>query len=337
MASTQEERTQQTGKAEARVSETARREADRQARRVPWKRLLEARHLYVEWNAFSLWFRAVAETEGQVPAWLAQTLEVRCPGLLGSSTRSDSTQSEQNTLVCRRLPEWIEDNILKQAKEEQWLQAVTYYAVRDPDLARDCAYWHHCMKQWERQRPSAYPSFEEWRSASQQCCDEILDAFEMRDDRRQIIKLSRSIGPKRFADAADDYMEWEAFTYWMRSLLEADIEFPAGVKRELQCRCPGFLEHDKELRRTLALQDYTQRWKALLEWGENRFFVEARTQGWFDALVSHARAHPRSARTVDYWVFYWDAHWSDCPPGTYPSYEEWRQAADDYIVPSGNE
>lgn len=319
------------------MSEIARREADRQARRVPWKRLLEARRQYVEWNAFSLWVRAIAETEREVPLWLAKILEGRCPGLLGSTARSESALSERKALVCQRLAEWIEENILREAKDEGWLRAVTYYGVRDPDFARDCAYWQHCVKHWERQRPSVYPSFDEWRSASEQCCDEILDADEMRDDRRRIIKVSRSVGTKRFAQAAADYMEWEAFTYWIRSLLEADIDFPSGVSRELQRRCPGFLEHDKDLRRTLTLQDYTERWKALLKWGEDRFFAEARKQGWLDALVSHARAHPRSARTVDYWVFHWDAHWSDCPSGTYPSFQEWRQAADDYIVTSRKE
>ncbi len=333
MVNTPKERTRRTSRAEAHVSEMARREADREARRIPWKRLLEARHQYVEWNAFGLWVRAIAETEGEVPLWLAEVLEERCPGLLGSERRCDVVDPSP----CRRMSEWIEGNVLGQAKDEGWLRAVTYYAVRDPDFLRDCAYWQHCVRQWKQQRASAYPSFEEWRRTSEQCDDEVLDVFEMRQDRRRIIKAIRAIGPERLAEAVAQYIEWEAFTYWLRSLLEADTKFPDTVAKDVQRRCPGFLERDEELRSALSPEDYTRRWKALVEWGENRIFFEARKEGWFDALVAYARAHPRSARTVDYWVFYWDEHWSACPLGTYPPFQEWRQAADDYVVQSGNE
>jgi hypothetical protein len=79
-----------------------------------------------------------------------------------------------------------------------------------------------------------------------------------------------------------------------------------------------------------------ERWKALLEWGEERFFPEAQRGGWFNTVVYYARAHPRSARTVDYWVFHWDTYWSTQPLRTYPSFELWRQAADTYVVQLGN-
>jgi hypothetical protein len=322
--------------AEARVSEMARREADRQARRMPWKHLLQAKRQYVDWSAFSLWVRAITDTEGEVPCWLAQILEQRCPGLLESDPRRNVADPVQDPLICRRISEWIENNILGQAKDEGWLRAVTYYGARDPNFLRDCAYWQHCVRQWKQQRPSAYPSFEEWRRASEQCDDEILDAFEMREDGRRIIKAIRAIGPERLAEAVAQYIDWEAFTYWLRSLLEADTKFPETVAKEVQRRCPGFLERDEALRSTLSPDNYTRRWKALVEWGENRFFVEARKEGWLDALVSYARAHPRSARTVDYWVFYWDEQWSARPLGIYPSFEEWRQAADDYVMQSAS-
>ena len=94
------------------------------------------------------------------------------------------------------------------------------------------------------------------------------------------------------------------------------------------------LECDHELRRSLPLEAYTRRWRALLEWGEHRFFTDAKQEGWFDVLVFYARAHPRSVRTVDYWVFYWDAYWSDKPLDRYPSFQRWREAADDYFVES---
>jgi hypothetical protein len=227
--------------------------------------------------------------------------------------------------------------VLGQAKEEGWLRAVTFHAVRDPVYVRDCAYSLHCEAQWKRQHPSAYPSFEEWRRASEQCADEVLDAFEMAEDKRQIIKISRLVGPERFAAAVAQHMEWEAFTYWLRSLLESDAKFPDAVVKELQRRCPGFRECDEELRNTLSPEDYTKRWKVLLEWGENRFFSKMQQEGWFHVVMYEARAHPRSVRTADYWVFYWDEHWSSRPLEVYPSFQEWRCAADDFVVRAGGE
>jgi len=132
-------------------------------------------------------------------------------------------------------------------------------------------------------------------------------------------------------------MEWEVFTYWLRSLLESDGKLPDGIAKELQRRCPGFLECDEELCNTLSPEDYTRRWKALLEWGEDRFFSTMRQEGWFDAVVYEARAHPRSVRTVDYWVFYWDEHWSSHPFEAYPSFLEWRRAADNFVIGSAGE
>ena len=75
----------------------------------------------------------------------------------------------------------------------------------------------------------------------------------------------------------------------------------------------------------------------MLEWGEKRFFSQMQKEGWFEAVVSEARARPRSARTIDYWVFYWDEHWSSHPLEVYPSFEEWRSAADDFVVITAGE
>jgi hypothetical protein len=290
MVDSPKQRTVRTSKAEACVAEMARREADRQARRIPWQRLLEARQQYIEWNAFGLWARAIAQVEGHVPAWLEKVLEERCPGILESGRISETAY--QHPPINRQILEWVQTNLLAQAKEEGWLRAVTFYAIRDPTFVRDCAYSLHCEAQWKRQHPSAYPSFEEWRKASEQCADEVLDACEMVEDKRQILKISRLVGPERFAAAVAQYMEWEAFTYWLRSLLESDAKFPDTVVKELQGRCPGFLECDEELRNTLSPEDYTKRWKALLEWGENRFFSKMQQEGWFHEVVYEARAHP---------------------------------------------
>jgi hypothetical protein len=36
-------------------------------------------------------------------------------------------------------------------------------------------------------------------------------------------------------------------------------------------------------------------------------------------------------------VFYWDEHWSSCPFEVCPSFQEWRCAADGFVVGVGSE
>jgi len=337
MANTSRKHAWRPSKIEIRASEMARREADRQARRISWERLLRARHQCVEWNAFSLWAHAITEAEGKVPDWLAESIGERCPGLTGSERVDLEAGPGVGARLDRRIRQWVEENILADPKHEGWLRAVTFYAVRELAYARDWAYAQWCEKHWKHQPPATYPPFEEWRSASERSGDEVLDACEMREDKRQVIKNSRLVSPERLAAAVAEYLEWEAFTYWLRSLLETDTRLPETVTRELEQRCPGFIESDRQLRSTLVLENYTQRWRALLKWGEKRYFAEARKDGWFDAVMYCARAHPRNARTIDYWVFYWDEHWLTPSLDQYPSFMVWRRSADDYVVGSMDE
>src|ERR1700690_1715373 len=52
----------------------ARERADEQARRIPWRRLLDTRTQYIDWQEFYLWARSILEVEGQIPNWLVDVL-----------------------------------------------------------------------------------------------------------------------------------------------------------------------------------------------------------------------------------------------------------------------
>jgi hypothetical protein len=53
----------------------AREGADEQARRIPWRRLLDTRTQYIDWQEFYLWARSILEVEGQIPNWLVDILK----------------------------------------------------------------------------------------------------------------------------------------------------------------------------------------------------------------------------------------------------------------------
>jgi hypothetical protein len=124
-------------------------------------------------------------------------------------------------------------------------------------------------------------------------------------------------------------MDWEAFTHWIRSPVEADSPLPQVIVRKMRKSYPGLWERYKQLR-NLNIEGRSL-WRQLTTWGETRFFHEAKAGGWFDVVTFEARRHPRGVRTVEYWID-WDEQWSNARPPSYPSLAAWRKAADNYSV-----
>jgi hypothetical protein len=155
------------GKAERRVQELARRRATRQLLRVPWDRFSKAQQEYLDWEDFSLWVRAIVESEGRVPDSISRILQERCPGFLEYERKCRETRPKQASPLPLLLLEWIHDRVFAHAKQERWLDALLFFSVRDPYSQCTWAYWEHCEDKWKRKRPTGYPSFEEWRLAAE--------------------------------------------------------------------------------------------------------------------------------------------------------------------------
>jgi hypothetical protein len=67
-----------------------------------------------------------------------------------------------------------------------------------------------------------------------------------------------------------------------------------------------------------------------MNWIVNLFFDDARRGGWFDAVLSQVRNHPRAIRTIEY-ADRCDEMWDCRLPNPYPKFAEWRQAADSCV------
>ena len=314
------------GSLAVRVQEMARREAKRQAQRVPWERLLQARTEYIEWEIFGFWARLIVEAEGDTPDWLRRTLETRCPGFLEEERRHRETHPGRNSSFSSLLSNWVEYNIFRDAREQGWMLAITFYAVRDFHYHRAWSYWQRCDEQWKQRPPVSYPSFEEWRQSADNWEAEPPPGASV----RKAYEAHKRVSPERLAEAVARFVDWEAFAYWVRSALESDREIPDVVVDELRIRCPGFLEYDEDLRKA-GLHGRPPTWNRLLLWGEDYFFGEAKKEGWLDAIILYARRHPRDVRMVEYWVN-WCDRWRESTQASYPAFEGWRQAADDYVV-----
>jgi hypothetical protein len=308
----------------ARLRRAARERADDEARRIPWQQLYDARNQYIDWQEFYLWVRSILEAEGRIPDWLAGILQNRCPGFL-ESEKGHTSNAAQTRPLALRLEDWIADNVFGFAKRERWFFAVTYYAVRDPRYQRAEVCWSVCLEKWKKAKPIRYPSFEEWKATAAQC-DETAHLTARERKARESAKL---VAPDRLAEASARYIDYEALAYWARPALEDGSELPPEVVRELERRCPAYLQAAPEPltgKQSGAARD----WEHLMLWIADHLFQDAKAEGWFEGILIKVRSHPRAIRTMEF-ADHCSELWGSELPVPYPSFEDWRRDADSYV------
>ena len=314
------------GELTSRVQRQAQERAAELARRVPWQVLLETRNQYLAWQEFYFWARSTMESEGTIPEWLARKLNEMCPGFLDAEERKAGRDTRAAELAAVRLGEWIDNQIFAFAEKGGWLPAVTFYAVREPRYQKAATCWSESVQKWRTTKPQEYPSLEQWlREAAR--CDESAHLLPEIRKQRECFKL---VDPARLTDAVSRYIDWEAFAYWARPALEPE-SFVEPVAHELDARCPGFLELNARERTRDG--ELPKDWQRLMFWIRDHFFQEAKTEGWYDAIVISASIHPRAIRTMEY-ADHYDGLWNGNLPIPYPPFEVWRGDADRYVDPS---
>jgi hypothetical protein len=297
----------QPTKLEQNVERMARRRVTRQLLGVPWDRFRKAYAAYPQWEALALWTRAIVEAEGRAPSWLAAILKKRCPGFM-----KDEALSNEPGLLAYRLGEWIHTQAFRQAREEGWYNALDFFGVHALRSQAAWAFWVHCEREWRRKRPRRYPTFEKWWQAGQK------------------YEVHKGIPIARIAEAVERYGEWQAFGYWLVLCLETNKELPDRVAAELKRRCPGFVEFDNPS--ALKNQkEQTRAWRHFVRWIGDHYFARANEQGWFELVVEQVHNDPRRVRMIQFWKRSNQNLFLD-PAIAYPSFREWRRAADSYIA-----
>jgi hypothetical protein len=302
-------------------------QADKEAARIPWPQLLTTRELYVKWQAFVCRVRAIEESERLLPERLARVVKKRCPGFEEFLLRQRTKELGCPQPAWRHLEQWINQRIFAKPRREGWMNAVGYYAVRDLVALRNDAYWFYCNRQWKRAKPAGYPSFQEWRKASESCTDEVIEHFDVTEEIRELLKLSRLVSSRTLRKTVDEYIEWQLFAYWARTYLERGDDLPKSVNREIRRRSPGFLE--VLVGATGGKTKPEDRCNLLLRWIGKREFARAHAEGWLPVLAYQVRLHPRSQRLVDYWQQS-QRLLSKHPPTKHPSFRQWTAAVDAY-------
>ena len=275
-----------------------------QALKVPWRELASACERMASWRSFSLWVRAIVDAERALPEWLVAVIEERCPAFLQSRRTAGGLES-----LWLDLNEWVDHHFFAEAARDGWIQALRYYYGRQDSSERAWRHWTNMTDEWRTRRPDHYPTFELWHKS---------------------IELT---SPSELISAVAQYVEWEAFAFWARALIETAHEIPPVVKASLQERCPGFAAHAAALR-PRPCSDPQWLWEELLGWIEAHSFSQAVRDQWLDRLRDTARRELRSERVTDYWTS-WTTARTSAVPRPLPTFEQWLAAVDAHVDRTG--
>jgi hypothetical protein len=298
-------------KTELKVQAIAKRRADDQLMRVPWPRFRKAYEEYPRWQALVLWVQAIVATHHGIPSWLLADLQKRCPGFI-----ERAAPSRERKLVALHLLEWVHNQEFGYAKRQGWLDALTFYGVRHARSECAWAYWERCENDWIKRPPYPFPAFEEWLREAQHMM--LRDKISYRD----------------VGKAVEKCLDWETLIVWLRPLFVANVNLPPHVTSEVKRRCPGIVEcHNSGTQR--GGKENSRMWRHLNRWRRDQCLSEANEAGWLDALLQRVRSHPLHVRLVIYGK-HWAKAWPRNRSQTYPSFRQWRRAADRYILAGRN-
>ncbi len=135
---------------------------------------------------------------------------------------------------------------------------------------------------------------------------------------------ARRIPWQQLHESRNQYIDWQEFHLWVRSILEVDGGIPSWLAQILTDRCPGFLRAEQELTpkaagaRPLPLR--------LEDWIDEHVFDVPKKEGWFNAITYYAVRDPRYQRAEVCWSECVEK-WKRAKPIRYPSLEEWNDMA----------
>ena len=169
------------------------------------------------------------------------------------------------------------------------------------------------------------------RSSSNECLMKKTDHLHEAEiaisarSRHQAQAQTKNVGADRLANAITEFIEWRAFSYWLRLIVETHGFVSEPLMAVLQERCPGFLEYATAYAKQHPREPEFL-WLRFLEWTDERLFHVSIAEGWRHALGYYATRDPRMDQLR--------SHWKQCrrtwklqPPASFPGFESWREAA----------
>jgi hypothetical protein len=133
------------------------------------------------------------------------------------------------------------------------------------------------------------------------------------------------VAPDRLAQTITEFIEWRAFSYWLRLIVETQGLVSDSMIAILQERCPGFLEFAAAYAKQHPREPEFL-WLRFLEWTDEKLFQVSTAEGWRHALGYYATCDPRMDQIRSHWKQCRRA-WKLQAPESFPGFETWREAA----------
>jgi hypothetical protein len=149
-----------------------------------------------------------------------------------------------------------------------------------------------------------------------------LTSRVQRQAQERAAELARRVPWQVLLETRNQYLAWQEFYFWARSIIESEGAIPEWLARRLNEMCPGFLdaEEHKAGRDTKAAAFAAIR---LGEWIDNQIFAFAEKGGWLPAVTFYAVREPRYQRASVCWSESVQK-WRTTKPHQYPSLDGWR-------------
>lgn len=291
--------------AELQVGALASRRAGAELLRIPWPRFRRAYEEYPHWQSLVLWTRSVTAGRSRVPSMLFATLGRYCPRFIKSGPRV-----REPDLLAFCLLEWVHNDRFAYTKRHGWLDALTFFGVRHPRSQAAWALWEYYDGEWSEMPPKAFLPFEVW------------------EQRASKMKICGEANCSELASAVETCIAWEATALWLRPLFDSHAQLPTHVVSELERRFPtlaGCVRSGANRRST----GESTNWQSLVRAGRERCLPDTRVTDRPDDFTRQVQSHPRYVRLMAYGK-HWTAEWPRKQRQHYPSFREWRLAADLY-------
>jgi hypothetical protein len=135
---------------------------------------------------------------------------------------------------------------------------------------------------------------------------------------------ARRIPWQRLLDTQNQYIDWQEFYLWVRSILEVEDHIPDWLVEILNARVPEFIETERALT-PKAVKTRPLHFR-LEDWIDEHILGLAKQEGSFFAITYYAIRDPRYQRAEVCWSECVDK-WKRAKPIQYPSFEEWKALA----------
>lgn len=149
---------------------------------------------------------------------------------------------------------------------------------------------------------------------------ELVSRVQQQTNQRAA-ELARGVPWQVLLETRNQYLDWQEFYYWARSIMESESSIPEWLGKRLDEMCPGFLATEKG-RAATSTKDGSLAPVRLGEWIDEHIFAFAERGGWLPAVTFYAVREPRYQRASTCWSES-VKKWRATKPLEYPSLEQW--------------